>query len=325
MNPEPSWDPLGYANDLALRETFYPLGFSLHIETNSPHVLASARLSWPRSDAAFPDPPLRLRVIVSGAGTNGGLRAAPVARAQNHLLTLVAGRDDFAACDMERGFAYVVVPEQTVHDSRHFRFYYLECLIYTLLTWHRLTAIHAGCVSDGKSAVLFCGKSGAGKSCLAYACARDGLQFVSDDAVYLIRNDPAGMLLGKPRWLRLKPSAVELFPELRAHTAALDVNGETVLELATTQISGLTTCESARGHRVVFLERQPEAAIPSVEQLRPEEALDLLVRELPLWDREVSREHTASIRKLVAAGAHRLTYSDLGQAVEEVKRLLGQA
>jgi hypothetical protein len=324
MNLEPSWDPLGYTTDLPLRETLYPLGFSLQIETNSPEVLASARLSWPGSTAKFPDPPLRIRVNVSDAGKDDGSLPAPSAHAQGHLFTLVAGEHDFAACDVERGFAFAVVRDSTARNSKYFRFYYLECLTYIMLSWHRLTAIHASCVSDGESAVLFCGKSGAGKSCLAYACARGGLEFISDDAVYLVRGDANGMVLGKPQWLRLKESSVSLFPELRAFSPALDVNGEQVIELATAAISGMTTRETARQARVVLLERQPEAASPRLERIDPEEALQLLVRELPRWEASVSREQVDSVRQMLAGGAHRLIYSDLAPAVEAIKRLLRQ-
>jgi hypothetical protein len=322
MNPEPSWDPLGYTTDLPLRETFHPLGFSLQIETNSQSVLAGARLSWPALTPRFPDAPLRMRVIVGDRGKGGEALRGPSAHAQGHLLTLVAGHDDFAVCDVERGFAFAVVREATASDSRHLRFYYLECLAYALLSWHRLTAIHASCVSAGANAVLFCGESGAGKSCLAYACARGGLEFVSDDAVYLVRDDASRSVVGKPEWLRLKQSAVELFPELRVYPAALDVDGENVIELATAQLSGMATREIAREARVVFLKRQPGTPSPRLETVGPEEALQLLVRELPLWEAGVSNEQVDSVRRLVTGGAHRLTYSDLSPAVKEVKRLL---
>jgi len=322
MNLEPSWDPLGYTTDLPLRETFYPLGFPLQIETNSQEVLASARLSWPGLTARFSDLPLRIRVIVSGAGKDDGSLPAPSAHAQGHLFTLVAGQDDFAACDVERGFAFAVVRESTARSSRHFRFYYLECLTYILLSWHRLTAIHASCVSDGQSAVLFCGKSGAGKSCLAYACARGGLEFISDDAVYLVRGDANRMVLGKPQWLRLKQSAVALFPELGSLSPTLDVNGEHLIELATSQLSGVTTRETAQEARVVLVERQSEATSPLLERIDPDEALRILVQELPRWEARVSSEQVDSVRQMVAGGAHRLIYSDLGPAVETIKRLL---
>jgi hypothetical protein len=324
MNPEPSWDPLGYTAELPLRETFYPLGFSLQIETNCQDVLASARLSWPGPTARFPDSPLRIRIIVSGVGQDDSSLPAPSAHAQGHLLTLVAGRNDFAACDAERGFGFAVVRGATARDSRHFRFYYLECLAYALLSWHCVTAIHASCVSAGESAVLFCGKSGAGKSCLAYACVRGGLEFVSDDAVYLVRGDSTRMVLGKPQWLRLKQSAVELFPEFRAYPPALDVNGEKVIELGTAQMSGVTTRETAQKARVVFVERRSEAASPRLERVGPEEALQLLVRELPRWEARISGEQVDSVRQMVAGGAHRLIYSDLAPAVEKVKHLLAQ-
>ena len=326
MNPEPHWDPLGYTRDLPLREVFYPLGFTLDIETNTQAILDAATESWAGSVSVFGDPTLRLRVVVSPAQSGQAPPQPPVCHAQGHLLSLVGDRDHFAVCDLDRGFAFATLTEQAAADRRFLRFYYLECIAYVLLTWRRLTAIHASCVSLGENAALFCGRPGAGKSCLALACACQGMEFVSDDAVYLLRQGSDRTLLGRPRFVRLKEAAAQLFPQLRLlqpplSRSAIDDGAEPVFEFATAGLPGIATRERCRAAHVIFLERQLVGAAQLVE-VPSSEAVDLLVRELPRFSAEVSREQVDSVKELVERGAYRLRYSDLECAVEKVRALL---
>jgi hypothetical protein len=233
----------------------------------------------------------------------------------------VDGRDHFAVCDLDRGFAFAAVTEQTAADHRFLRFYYLECIAYVLLTWRRLTAIHASCVSLDENATLFCGRPGAGKSCLALACAFRGMEFVSDDAVYLLRQSSERTLLGRPRFVRLKEAAAQLFPQLPLGGVAVHDGSGPVFELATAGLPGIATRERCRAAHVIFLERQSDGAAQLVE-VPSREALELLVRELPRFSAEVSREQVDSVKQLVERGAYRLRYSDLEGAVEKVRTLL---
>jgi hypothetical protein len=326
MNPEPHWDPLGYKRDLQSKEVFYPLGFTLEIETNAQDVLDAAAESWAGSEPAFAAPVLRLRVAVSPPRNGHAAPRPPACHAQGHLLSLVGDRDHFAVCDLDSGFAFAAVSEQAAADRRFLRFYYLECIAYVLLTWRRLTAIHASCVSLGERAALFCGRPGAGKSCLALACAFRGMEFVSDDAVYLLRQSNDRTLLGRPRFVRLKEAAAQLLPQLALpqpplRGAAIDDGSEPVFELATAGIPGIATRERCRAAHVIFLERQPAGAAQLAE-VPSSEALELLVRELPRFSAEVSREQVDSVKELVERGAYRLRYSDLEGAVEKVRMLL---
>ena len=72
---------------------------------------------------------------------------------------------------------------------------------------------------------------------------------------------------------------------------------------------------------VVFLERRAGASA-AVSPVDPQEALLLLVQELNVIAETANREQVASLETLVQRGAHRLTYSDLPEAVDCVRRLL---
>jgi hypothetical protein len=152
------------------------------------------------------------------------------------------------------------------------------------------------------------------------------MEFVSDDAVYLLRQSSDRTLLGRPRFVRLKGAAAQLFPQLPLaqpprSSAAIDDGTEPVFELATAGLPGIRTRERCRAAHVIFLERQPTGAAQLVE-VPSREALELLVRELPRFSAEVSREQVDSVKELVERGAYRLRYSDLEGAVEKVRMLL---
>src|SRR5690348_14552414 len=110
---ESPYDPLLHDIDLPISRVLYPLGFPLRFQTNSPEVEASALESWGRSSPMFDRDPFDLRVVVQP----GGARAsAPVFRAQGHLLSVVADRDNFGGADLQRAFAFLFLTGETVRD-----------------------------------------------------------------------------------------------------------------------------------------------------------------------------------------------------------------
>jgi hypothetical protein len=319
-DPRPAWDPLQSGVELPFRRVYYPLGFPLHLAANSSQVLEAANHSFPWTQAAFETPALQLQVLVSGEPTSTDA-PAPQARARGPLLTLAADARHFASCDLERGFAACWVSARQVARQAHFRHLYLEALVYCMLSSLYVTPVHGSCVASLGRGVLLTGKPGAGKSCLAYACARGGLSFVSDDVGYLLRSGEDRRLLGRPARLRFRTAAGELFPELAAIPASLDVTGEEVLEISTAHLDGIVTAPDCVAEHVVFLERRPQKAA-RVEPISQAEALDRLSAELPLFSEAVRYEHIASLERLTRRGAQRLIYSALDPAVDCIRRLI---
>src|SRR6516164_1854509 len=89
-------DPLLCDLDLPLSGTFYPVGFPLHIATNSPHVLQAAEESWAPFARAFDTPAMEFRVVVDPAGEPA---PAPTFRKQQHLISFVSDAHNFATAD----------------------------------------------------------------------------------------------------------------------------------------------------------------------------------------------------------------------------------
>ena len=78
-----------------------------------------------------------------------------------------------------------------------------------------LQVAHAGLVAENGNGLFFAGETGQGKSTAALACLTGGLDFLSDDHVW-IESTPGGVFLGHALYasVNLRPSQLDLFPML---------------------------------------------------------------------------------------------------------------
>lgn len=314
------FDPLGIGTDLPLRTRLWPLGFPVEVATNSPLVIQAARQSWGCFRERFFEPRIQLRFVVNEDDTSP-LPPEPVVRAQRYLLASVAGRGNCAFCDMERGLGSCWVSATVAAHAEYLRYHFLEAMVYTMLEHLRVTSVHAGCVALDDRGVLLFGPSGAGKSCLTFSCARQGWTLIDDDGSSLMRGGCDNLVLGDPYHLRFRPSAAELFPELRKFPLSTTRRGEKSIEVFTGDLPDIRTAESTRVEQVVFLDRQA-AGSASLVPLSKGEARSRLEAELPLFDEAVHEEHMASLANLVRSTPHVLRYSDLDSAVEKLEEVL---
>ena len=329
-SPSPPWDPLGYRTELRRRSDFYPLGFHVQLATNSEQVLLAASECWAGFERRFTEPPLRLHVIVSPDKTTAGgvtIRDSPPSpeyRASGHLLVLAADPRHFAACDLDSGFASCWVTASEVRRGKWFQHNYLEGCCYAMLTHRSVTPIHASCVAYQGVGALLCGGSGAGKSCLVYACAKIGLQFVSDAASYLVRDSDDNRVMGIPRTLKLRPSAEKLFPELTGRRRGANTRGDPVIEIPMERSEGMTSQNTCSAGYVVFLDRRDGCEM-ELRSIGPRQAIDRLVQELPVFSEGVVQSHIASLEQLVRSGACVLSYDDPRVAADRIQRLIKEA
>jgi hypothetical protein len=316
------WDPLGFGVDLPLDGCFHPFGFPFHLATNSPDVLRAAEESWGGFPPAFSAPPVQVRVAVR-EDDGGECASGLLISAQRHLAALISDRDNFAICDLPKRFAFCRLTPATARDRAWFRYYLLDTIANLILWDSHLTRVHAGCVALDGRGVLFCGDSGAGKSCLVYACASNGWTLITDEAASLLRRSDERIVLGKPKQIHLRETAFELFPELNGRVAKPNPVGKLTIEVHTAELPHIKTAFQCRAEAVVFLKRQagePARLVP----LARNEAWQRLVRKLPLFEQPAHDEHKQSLRKLVEAGTYELHYEDLDSAVRELERMMRQ-
>jgi hypothetical protein len=305
--------------DLPLRATYFPLGFPVQIVTNSTHVIAAAEQSWRMFRPQFQLPPLVIELGVTEHDEPSSLPPAPICRVREHLLTIVADARNFIACDLKRGYAFGWVTSPIAESPLYLRYHLLEASTLAMLDVLRGAALHAACVAPFGHGMLLCGDSGAGKSSLAFAGARAGWTYVSDDAAYLPLHLDDRTIVGNSHQIRFRDSGVQLFPELEGRPVTPRATGKPSIEVSTREFPEITTSGSARVDYIVYLNRRNaanlglhpcsrEAAFQSFYQSPLLSAADPISREIAL-------------RKLLEVDIYELRYTDLDWAVERLEQL----
>jgi hypothetical protein len=304
---------------LPLEGRFNPLGFPLKLATNSDAVIHAAQESWSVFERRFDTPAVELRVAVGEKGSEP-LRP-PTFRAQQHLLAINANAENFAVCDLARGFAFCSLTEDAASDAGYMRLHFLEAMAYCSLTALCLTGIHAACISLRGRGLLLCGRTGAGKTSLAYACAQQGFTLISDDATLLVRGRDDLLALGKPHRIRFRHNARTLFPEFAAFGVADSPNGKPTIEIETRKFPSIRTAFECHISFVIMLERGSASAAGLVP-IRAEDARTRLLRELPFLTPDSYREQLQSLDRLARCPAFELRYTHLEEAVNALEELV---
>lgn len=313
-------DPLLCNTELPLCGTYYPRGFALEVTTNSAEVLAAAQESWGCFPRTFSEPPLQLRVGVMGTG-GGVCPPLPTCRSWQNLLLTIADVENFSVCDLRRGIGFCWLTQAAVANTPYLRYNFLESSALCLLGQTYLVAIHAACVKSKNRGVLLCGDSGAGKSSLAYACARRGWTFVADDASSLVRGKQDLTIVGNPHQIRFREAGATLFPELRQQRLSPRGTGEFAIELATETVPEISTALTASVDYIVFLNRR-DSDPPGFVPFPKSKASAWFESVICFGEKEVRQSQIASLRNLLTRPVLELRYRDLDSAVRQLDALV---
>lgn len=305
------FDPLLRDLELAYKGTYYPVGFPLHIATNSRQVLEAAVEAWGHCHQEFEVEPVTFRVVIEPEGELAGI---PTFRMQRHLLEVVSDAHNFANADTRALFASFHLSERTAADHPWMRWFYIESIAYLLLTQRYMAGIHAGCVARRGKGLLLCGRSGAGKSTLAFACARAGWTYVADDCTWLLADSTDRVAIGKPHQVRLRHDAPELFPELAGYVARTRPNGKLSIEASTSWFPEMETAARCAIGGLVFLDRE-SGGDARLERVAAEEAIETLIEDLPSYGEDVNAMHERTVRGLAEVPAWRMHYRSLDEAL----------
>lgn len=314
-------DPVFSAFELPLRRTFFPLGYPLVLETNSRDVILAAEEGWGESERMFSQDPVRVCLGVT-EGDSESPAAASVIRAREHLMSIVAGSENFMVCDFDQGFAFGWVARSTAADHALLHYQFLTAGGAGLAQQRAFAPIHGALVMRRGTGVLFCGDSFAGKSTLAYACARAGWTYVSDDGTFLVRGRNDRYAIGEPYSIRFRTDAPELFPELADHAPTVRPNGKIAIEVRTHDL-GVSTARGCIVDHVIFLERE-NCGPASVDHYPRDRALEYWAQYAVLGSGEVRAAQRRSHELLLRARLWRMRYSHLDDAVSQLERIVRQ-
>jgi hypothetical protein len=167
--------------------------------------------------------------------------------------------------------------------------------------------------------VLLCGDSGAGKTSLAYTCARKGWTYVADDASYLIRPGADRRIIGRPHQIRFRVSAAELFPELARYSPVLRANGNFDLELNTAQLGLHHMAVETRAEYLVFVNREGPDGIRPID---PDFVREWLESVACVGGEDLREKQRQSLRTLLHLPAVELCYQDAQQAERTLRSLV---
>ena len=314
-------DPVLSTCELPLHKTFFPLGYPLTLETNSPDVILAGEESWGAMERMFDQAPVRVCLGVA-EGESEALAPLAVIRAREHLMSIVAGSGNFMQCDFERGFAFGWVTPRTAANRALLRYQFLAPGGAGLAQQRAFAPVHGALVMRQGTGVMFCGDSSAGKSTLAYACARSGWTYVSDDGAFLVRDRADRYAVGDPHSIRFRPDAGELFPELAVHVPTVRPNGRMALEVCTRHL-GIFTAPGCPVDHVVFLDREHRGTA-SVQSYPEDRALDYWAQYTCLGTGDVQTAQRRCHRLLLQASLWKMRYSRLDDAVSLLERLIDQ-
>lgn len=302
---------------LPLRRMFYPLGYAVEIATNDAAVVCAAYEAFGHRNALRLSGLPSICIAVHRGGAS--LPPEPTRRQFNHLYSLVADGDNQALLDLRTGISFIWISEAVARDHCYLRCHFLEKAAYLLLGALVVTDIHAACVSQNGKGILLCGHSGAGKSTLAYASARAGWTYTSDDTSYLINDSPVPRVIGHAHRARFRPSARELFPELRTHQLIPRLEGKPSIEVLTTDLPIARTAVESDVHAVVFLRRFATGSTCLVP-FPAGTANRRLAAEL-FSAGDIRAKHTTKLEILSDIPAFELHYSNLDEALRTLEDL----
>jgi hypothetical protein len=318
-NAASPFDPFLYRVEMPFSALYNPVGFPLQIATNSLEVLAAAQEIWERYEPRIEMNPIRLQVGVR-AHTARERPGMIISRAHQHLMTGIADAGNFYVADLIRGVSFAWVTAAAVEHTWYLRNEILEPAAFLHIANRYSAPVHAACVAHEGRGVLLCGESGAGKSTLAFACARAGWTYVSDDAAFLVHGRSDRQVIGRCHTIRLRPTAAELFAELRGRPLTPRMRGKPSFQIETSVLPDIRSATHCQVDFAVFLKRS-EASGQELAPYSRVAARHFFHRHLNGWE-PLRRDQLASVERLLSANVLELRYREVDWAVDRLQQMV---
>ena len=210
--PDATADPFGEGPRASRSLHKQILGGNFHFESTSDDLLdlveaAYGDLPAHRFAAAAPGFHIELRLVPRPGSPAPGEPPPVQMQSGAGLLCGVMDASNYVILAPGQGGALVVASEDMLSHPYHVRYELLEFAVFTLATRGLgLVPLHAACVGRHGRGILLLGSSGSGKSTLALHSLLRGLDFLSEDAVFV---QPDGLLAsGVANYLHVQPDAL---------------------------------------------------------------------------------------------------------------------
>lgn len=185
-------DPFGERSP-TLGEHLQLLGARFQFQSNSRQLLRLVKSAYeglPRHRVSDATPRLRLRLqLMSGGPRRSSRRLEPPPLGMISGAGFLGGAtqgSNFVVLSPQERSALVGISPQMLRFPYHTRYELIEFAVFSLAQRVQgLVSLHAACVGLGGRGVLMMGPSGAGKSTVALLCLLRGLDFLSEDAVFV--------------------------------------------------------------------------------------------------------------------------------------------
>jgi hypothetical protein len=304
--------------DLELEKTLYPYGFPAAIRTNSEQILAQLTEIWGKFERQHNTAPIQIDAqLVESASRE--CPPEPTYRLMMPLMMCVADRDNYGVADLDRCCARMTVSTAALRHRLYAQYFLLGMPVSCVAT-HFATPIHAACVSLHGRGILLCGDSGAGKSTLSYACARGGWTYVSDDASFLLNGGTERLVTGNCHQVRFRPSAGELFPEIKGLEITPRAAGKPSIEMPTAAMPHMVCTQTTRVDQIVFLNRRSGDSQQLVPYRR--DVARQFMRQVLFGSAVSLVVQYEAIERLLTAEFFELRYHQLDWAVERLRALV---
>jgi hypothetical protein len=215
---------------------------------------------------------------------------------------VLSTRASVAMADPDRGEAFGYLSAALVAQPAHARGAFVDALTLRMMGRNGRLPFHAAVVARDDAAVLLTGSSGAGKSSLAYACARAGMRVIGEEVAWIQRS-PTPRVWGRSEALHLLPDAVRFFPELGDRPLVPRANGK---EKIAVDLGALGAIGKPFATRVGLCVLSRGGGVPRLDPLDRRDAEAALRAEIaPGFD--LFRDETiAVLPAMVAGGCWRL-------------------